>query len=242
MNSSDARKILIACRPGTDDLRDPAVAAALELARRDPELQAWWEQQQAFQHSARESFRGVRPPGHLRDKILARAKIIEVPRWRCPVALSAAAAIVLLIAVVAVWQKPSRENSFQTFRSRMVGNVLRQYSMTIQTNDMAEIRRHLDAANAPANYVLPQNLAQLPAIGAGVLSWQDQRVSMLCLDSGAQGTVFVFVVNASSVKGAPVQRDFAPVKSMATVSWTEDGKTYVLAGSGSEDGLRRQLQ
>jgi hypothetical protein len=109
--------------------------------------------------------------------------------------------------------------------------------MDIVTNDMAQIRQFLATNNAPADYVLPQNLARLPAMGAGVLSWRDRRVSMVCLDSGAQGTVFLFVVDGSAVRGTPRQREFAHVSELNTVSWTEGGKAYVLAGSGGKNLL-----
>ena len=241
MNSPDAKRILIARRAGTEDMRDPEAIAALEQVRRDPELSQWWEQQQKYQQSVRAAFRSVPAPVSLRDRILSRSKIVEIvglPWWRRPAALSAAAAIALLLTVFGVWPRASRENSFQTFRSRMVGNVLRQYSMTIVTNDMAPIRQHLAANNAPADYSLSQNLARLPVMGAGVLSWQDRRVSMVCLDSGAQGTVFLFVVDGASVKNPPRQREFTQVNSLVTASWIEGGKAYVLAGSGRQEWLQ----
>lgn len=241
MNSANAKRILIACRPGTEDLRTSEAAAALEQARRDPDLQSWWEQQQAFQQRTLESFRAVPVPHSLRNQILARTKIVAVPWWQRPVVWKAAAAIAFLSVIVAIWQKPSPEDSFQTFRSRVVRNVLRQYTMDIETNDMAEIRRFLATKNAPADYVLPPNLDRLPALGAGVLSWQDRRASMVCLNSGAQGTLFLFVVDGSSVRNAPAQEEYAAVSDLMTVSWSEGGKTYVLAGHGGKESLQRFL-
>jgi hypothetical protein len=238
VNSADAKGILMACRPGTDDLREPAARAALEQVERDPELRAWWEEQQAFQQQMRERFRNAPVPGHLQERILSRAKIVRLPWWRQPIALSAAAAVIFLAAVTAVWHKQPEENTFPVFRERMASSVQRQYAMTIRTNDMAAIRRHLAATNAPADYALPGNLSRLPALGAGVLGWQDRRVSMVCLDSGGQGIVFLFVVDAASLKHPPQRREYANVKSLATVSWTEKGKTYVLAGNGTDDWIR----
>ena len=238
MNSADAKKVLIACRPGTEDVREPVVLAALEQTQRDPELQRWWEQQQAFQESMRESFRAMPVPGSLRSRIRAQARVVKVTWWRAPVAWSAAAALAILVTFFATRSPSSRGDSFQTFRARMVGNVLRQYSMTIVTNDMASIREHLATNNAPADYSLPQALSRLPVMGAGVLSWQDRRVSMVCLDGGTHGTVFLFVVDGSSVKNPPQQREYAPENSLVTAGWTEGGKTYVLAGTGEQEWLR----
>jgi len=237
VNNAEAKKILIACRPGTDDLRSPEAEAALELARRDPELRQWWHRQQVFQSDVKRSLGAVPVPHDLRDRILAGTKVVKLPLWGRTAVLSAAAAVILLLGVVAVWQRPSAETSFETFRSRVARAVLRQYRMDITTNDMGQIRQFLAAHHAPADYVLPQNLERLPAMGAGVLSWRDRRVSMVCLDSGPQGTVFLFVVDVSSVKNAPRRREFAPVSELNTVSWSEGGKAYVLAGSGGKAWL-----
>lgn len=241
MNTADAKRILIACRPGTEDLRASEAVAALNLAQHDADLRRWWEQQQAFQQQTQESFRSVRAPRSLRNRILAQTKIVPLPWWRRPVVWKAAAAIAFLSIIVMVWQRPSRADTFQTFRSRVVRNVLRQYTMDIETNDMAEIRRYLATKNAPADYRLPENLDRLPALGAGVLSWQDRRVSMVCLNSGAQGTLFLFVVDQGAVKNSPAKQEYAAVSDLMTVSWSEGGKTYVLAGNGSREALRRFL-
>ena len=69
-------------------------------------------------------------------------------------------------------------------------------------------------------------------MGAGVLSWQDRRVSMVCIDSQTQGPLFLFVSDDPALRKAAGEREFAPVSDLMTVSWTEDGMTYVLAGHG----------
>ena len=239
MNSAEAKNILIACRPGTDDLRTAEAIEALELARRDTELQHWWEQQRVWHDRVRESFASIPVPSRLQDRILARAKIIEVPWWQQRMVWRAAAALVLLGALAVFLIRPSgREDNFQTFRSRMVRNVLRSYSMDIVTNDMAQIRNYLATNKAPADYILPPGLDKLPALGGGALGWQDRRASMVCLDSQTKGTLFLFVVDATAVKSAPSRPEFAAIKSLMTVSWSSGGKTYVLAGSGSQDWLQ----
>ena len=232
MNSAQAKTILIACRPGTDDLRTPEADAALELARQDPELRAWWKEQQMFHQQVSASLGGMEVPGDLRDRILSRAKTVNLPLWRHPAVLSAAAAIVLLLAAVAVWRNTSSaDDSFEIFRSRMVRNVLRQYRMDITTSDMTRVRRFLATNNAPADFVFPPKVNQLPVMGAGLLSWRDRRVSMVCLNGGTNGTVFVFIVDSRALSHVPRERELAQVSDLNTVSWTVAGKTYVMAGT-----------
>ena len=241
MNRLEAKTILLAWRPDQADTRDPEVMQALVEARRDPVLREWFERHSAFQRSARQNFQVIPVPGQLRDRILARARIVKpVQRWRQPAVLAAAAAVALLLTLGSLFLKPSRADSFQTFRSRMVRTVLRQYTMDLETNDMAQVRQFLRTRGAPSDYVLPQGLSPLPVAGAGVLSWQGRQVSMVCLDSTDQGTLFLFVVDRSAVTQAPSSTpEFEPVSKLNTASWTHEGRTYVLAGAGGTESLRR---
>jgi hypothetical protein len=241
MTPAEVKEILLACRVGIDDVREAEIAAALEEVRRVPELREWWQAQQQFQAATRESFRGIEPPQGLRDQIIAQTKIIKVSWWRRPSTLAAAAAIAMLLVATGIFLRPAPQNTFTVFRSRMVGNVLRQYAMSITTNDPVQVRQHLASRKAPADYELPPKLGELPLVGAGVLSWRDQQVSMVCIDSKRRGMLFLFVVDTSSLKEPPLATRFASVRSLTTVSWTSAGKSYMLASSLSEEELKSLL-
>ena len=244
MNSHEAKQTLLAWRPGHGDLRDPQVAEALEQARRDPALQAWLEKHANFQRAMEHSFRQIPVPEDLRDRILSGRKVVRVGFWTWRREwIRAAAVVALLLGLAALWFRPAPSDSFATFRERTVLGVQRVYpAMDIATNDMAQVRKFLASRNAPADYKLPAGLSRLPVIGAGVLSWQGRGVSMVCLDSLDAGTLFLFVLEESSVNdpppGAP---EFVPVFEMMTASWTEGGKVFVLAGSGGMEALHRHL-
>ena len=152
MNPTEAKTILLAWRPGHGDLRDPDVAAALELARREPALKHWLEQHSEYQRAVAKGFQAIPVPADLRARILARPNIIEpVPWWRKPGWLAAAAAVALLLGLAAWWVRPPAENTLSVFRSRMVGTVLRQYTMELATNDMTQVRTDLRSRQAPAD-------------------------------------------------------------------------------------------
>jgi len=239
-----AKTLLLAWRPGHGDLRDPDVAAALELARHDPALKEWLGKHTAFQRAMEKNFRQLPVPGDLKERILARSKTIEPPRsWPQPAWLAIAAAVVVLLGLAAVWFKPVREDSFAIFRERTVRGVQRVYpAMDIVTNDMAQIRKFLAGRSAPSDYVLPAGLTRLPVTGAGVLRWQGRVVSMVCLDSIDRGTLFLFVLEETGVTSLPPGTpEFAPVFEMMTASWTQGGKIYVLAGQGGMEALHRHL-
>ena len=65
MNSPEAQFILSACRPGRADAEDARVSEALALAQDDPELAAWWEDQQAFDAALVGKLKDVPPPPEL---------------------------------------------------------------------------------------------------------------------------------------------------------------------------------
>lgn len=241
MNATEAKTILLAWRPGHGDVRDPEVAAALELARREPALKEWLERHSDFQRTVAKCFQEIPVPADLRARILARPRIIApVQWWRSPAWLSAAAAVVLLLGLTAWWVRPPVENSLSVFRGRMVGTVLRQYTMELATNDLAQIRAYLSSRRAPADFALPEKLGRLPLLGADVLSWRGERVSMVCLESPGKDTLFLFVVNGASVEGAiPAGTEFTQVSKLMTASWTLGGRTYVLAGSGERGSLEQ---
>jgi hypothetical protein len=183
-------------------------------------------------------------PGGLREAILQRARKVErlpVPSWwQQPMVWSAAAAVMLFLGVALFWTGDESGASVEVFRSRMVSAVLRQYTMDIVTNDMGAVRSFLTTRQAPADYVLPEKLGRLPVSGAGVLSWQDGKVSMVCLDSPQRGTLFLFIVDAAAVTtDAFPGRSFADVNQLMTVTWTNGGRTYVLAGQGGRSELER---
>jgi len=238
---NEARQILIASQPQRDDREDPLLQQALALVEKEPALGQWLERQRSFHDAASRSLRSIPVPVTLRNQVLASRKIVRPAQWWRHPLLWSAAALFLLFAGVNHWRSDAPpEDSLRTFRSRMVGAVLRQYTMDIVTNDMTQVRSFLATRNAPADYSLPDKLRRLPVSGAGVLSWQGQKVSMVCLDSAQHGTLFLFVVDRASLSEGPsAARDFQPVSKLATVSWATGSQVYVLAGSGGREALEQ---
>jgi hypothetical protein len=242
VTQKEAKHILALYRPEIDDPSEPELREALEAAERDAELREWFIQQRAFQATIREKLRRIEPPPELQRRILEGRKIVRpAVWWRSPRSLAAAAAVVLLLGLAtAIWRNPESQDEFSIYRSRMVRTALREYAMDIVSGDQAEVRRFLASRNAPADYVLPRNLEQFPLTGAGVLRWKNHPVSMVCFEREDKQMVFLFVAPQDSIGSPPPGTPIlAQVNKLVTAGWTQDDKTYLLAGP---DDLEPLLQ
>lgn len=245
MTSAEAREILAAWRSGLPGTTPLDVEQALELARHDSQLGSWWQAQESFHRTALEALRAPGPPPGLADRILAARKVHRpsfvrstpaIPWW---IGIAAA-----LVAVGGVWfafrGRGMDDDGFEVFRSRMVRAVLREYRMDVTTNDLTAIRGFLARHEAPADFDLSPPLASAAPLGAGLLSWQGRPVSMVCLDGGKLGTLFMFVAPAETLHhDVPGEPRFEQVNRLATVSWSRGNRTYVLAAVADLAELRR---
>lgn len=244
MSPEEARRILLACRPGTTDASDAEVRAALDLADRDPALGDWWREQQAVQAALRERLRELPLPATLKDDILARRNVVKIDAWRSyrlPL-IAAAAALMLLCALV--FLRPGREpDTFADFRSRMVRMVVREYRMDVTTSAESEIRDFLRAQRGHADFRLPAPLAQVPLFGAGRLTWQGRPVSMICFERQAGVLMYLFVIDRAAFGTAPgAQPEFTDVVRRPTASWSDGGQLYVLATEATVEDLQTLVQ
>lgn len=243
VNSREAKNILALYRPGTSDAGEPYFAEALELARRDPELKRWLEKHCADYLALRTKLKQISVPQDLRDRILARHIAPRVNIWwRQPAFLAAAAVIVFLLTLVALWPNPKPDKSLAAFQTRMI-RAVRDYRMDLVTTNLGEIRQYLADGQYAADYVLPVPLEKLPGAGCAKLTWQGKKVSMICFDSGLQQDLYLFVVERSELKNppAPGAPQISKINKIITASWSAGGKTYLLAAKGDENFIRKFL-
>jgi hypothetical protein len=251
----EAKQILLLCRPDTGDAREPDCAAALEFARGNPGLLAWFEAQTALHRALRRKFRSLAPPEGLREQILSECGAWKQQRRqrRMGLALVSIVGGVLLALALFLLERPPRVHEVVTFdvwRQRMVAAVQRQYVMTLESADLEQIRAHLAESRAPSDYALPAGLMRLKPTGCGVLSWQEKPVAMLCFHSGRplppeeKTDVFLFVVDRAAVPDAPAvsSPQTGRVDGFATAVWSAGDRVYLLAVTGDERLVREYLQ
>jgi uncharacterized membrane protein YbaN (DUF454 family) len=251
MNRDEAKTILLLYRPGTADAGDPEIAAALALAKQDPELTRWLVEHCARQEAVRAGFRKITAPTGLKEQIISEQAAHEkMLFWRQKTVLAAAVVVMALVALASFWFQPRRnDDTFAIYRSRMVGVALRGYLMDLATNNPAQIQEYLARNQSPADYVLPAPLAKTVVTGCAIESWQGAKVSMICfhtgkpLPPGQQSDLWLFVIDRTTVKDAPPagSRQFVRVNKLMTMTWTQGDKLYVLGVEGDEQTLRQYL-
>jgi len=251
VNRDQAKTILLLYRPGTAEAGDPEIAAALALARQDPELARWLAEHEARQEMVRAGFRKITVPAGLKEQIISEQAARQKIGIRRQRAVLAAMAVVAVMAVLTpLWsQHRSRNDTYAFYRDRMASVALRGYGMDLLTNNPASIRAYLEQKEAPADYVLPAPLEKAAVAGCAIEDWQGAKVSMICyrtgkpLPPGEQSDLWLFVIARSRVKDAPPagSRQFVQVSRLRMVTWTEGDKLYVLGMEGDEQALRQYL-
>jgi hypothetical protein len=124
MNTREAKEILLLYRGPIDD-SDPQFRAALDYAKRDPELGQWLREQTKCYDAIRAKLRGIEPQTGLADKIV-RKRPIPFPRdWSRISQL--AAAILISASVTALLMKWSDRRHRPVFAAQEIlvtGEVL----------------------------------------------------------------------------------------------------------------------
>jgi len=253
VTAAHAKQILLAYRPWTNDGSDPEVAEALAFCQQDAELAKWLANHCALQSAIRARFQAVPVPEGLQQQIVSeyKSRVLTV-WWRRPAVLATTAVVLLLVAGSSLWfsfpHQSEQDVSFAAYRNRMVRTAVRNYGMDLETSDATQIRAFLAERQTPADYVLPRNLEQTPAVGCGSLSWQGKPVAMVCfrtgkpLAPGAKSDLFLFVIDQKDLADQPPANvtEFTIVSRLATATWSRGGKVYVLAGS-DESELKQRL-
>jgi hypothetical protein len=244
VDNRQAKDILILYREGIDRPDDPEFSEALALADRDPEVAKWLEQERAVHAALRASFKSIAVPEGLKEQIVSerRARTTLGVKQKMALAAAAAAVLVLLVTIVTTLSpQDGRENkTLSVFRTRMVSTAVRSYpEMDLYTSDLARIRDYL-TKHGNGDYLLPAPLNKTASTGCKLLTWQGNPVTMICLNSGGNGKpkdpdLFLFVMNQSAVPDPSTAnpRESVQVSKLSTLSWTQNGKLYLLGALGT---------
>jgi len=238
MNNEAAKLILQAYRPGGQDANDPQFREALEQAQRDPDLARWFANEQALDSRiSAKLISSLKPPAHVKSHLLAQQKIIRpVAWWRQPAWQLAAACLALVITVAAIWFKPAPAKGFIEYRQEMaefVGNKLDR--LDLMSRDVGEVRRWLAQQESHGDLILPAGLGGRPSVGCRLLNWNGEKVSLICFELENRQVAHLLVIDRAALENTPTESPvFTTLEDIATVSWSQGDKTYVIASKGGD--------
>lgn len=248
MDSDEAKAVLLRYRgKAFPEDADEETLTALEYAAEDPVLASWLENHIHFQRAVGRGLSEVQVPEGLRGQILSEKPTTDGAstrrkRWRFLAGAAVAAGIVLLSAW-APWQSDV-ENTFATFRSRMVKASLRGYSMDVETELVSELREHFNSVSFTTSWTMPSGLRDHRLLGGAVIAWRNQPAAMICYGEGSEPTLWLFVVESAVVPNSPTGHtaSYERVNQAGTLSWETNGTTYLLVGQHEEEKLRRLIE
>ena len=243
MDSRQAKEILVRYRPGETNNLDQRMGEALELARHDPKLAAWFEQH-CVAHAKLPGELAVTPASAIPPPTPKADHQHIIPLNKPALIMIAMAGLVLLGAFLWSSFAPKPQNSFASYRDRMARLVQRSYPMKMLASDQSQIREYFRANGGPVDFVLPRNLDKLSGTGGAVFTWHNQPVFLLGLEAGVNTNLYLFLVNRSAFLNLPVptKPEFKSVGKLMTASWTVGDKVYLLAGPNDEATLKNYLE
>ncbi len=249
MKNHDAKFLLQAYRPGGDDSADTQMTAALEQARRDPELGAWLMREQSFDQQVAAKLRAVTPPAGLRDAILAGGRASTPERttqawWRGAQAqwLGLAAAVTLAaVTALTFWsvpRTPGLEALAQTALHEMQGS----HGEPTIADAVGAFGAWLQNPSTRLAAGMPMDLAQVRNSGCRSLKVGGREVFEVCFIRGEHE--YHFYVGKRQDFDIP-SRSTSPMLvaqgGMATLAWADEQHVYVLAGTGDGSALKALL-
>ncbi len=250
MNNDEAKFILGAYSPYHDAAKDPAMAEALDQAKRDPALGAWFARQHSYDTAMSAKLREVAPPAGLRAAILAGGQFstgAESDRkrkvrawWRQPAWLAMAACLAL-VAGLTTWRfMPVPGQSMEEFA---VNFVQKGFRLQKHSGDVAALKTWLGEQHGPLPETLPAKFAELQALGCRTLDYRGHEVSLVCFERGGK-EFHVFVARREDATG--MARDGQPPQfyssaKLASATWMDAKNRYVLVSDAGLEAIKSLL-
>ncbi len=233
MDNPTAKELLAAYRPHGADAQDPFFAEALAQSRRDPELAAWLEREQAMDLLLAESLAAI-PVPQAGKQLLAKTLGLSVPRRRIPWSRAVLGMAALLAIGLAAWHHlapppfPPRAGEF-----RLASLASSIQSLAYTGESLEANRAWLASRNAPVPKRLPENLTLATAQGCRTYgNERDGMVSVICLTlEGERVHVFTFDAKAARHLNLP-DGEWVHEDGWHFLAWSEKGKRVALATRG----------
>ena len=250
MNQEEVNIHLAGYRPEIYRDDDPRIAEALRVARADPELSAWLEQEIAFDHRLAATLRNVPSDSGAIEAIIRTARADSRPRFRRfpgrGLLLAAAAVLALGGFLVKFFLFPppvqfagSAADPVPGFRDAMAYVANQRFVLNKTSPDLEVARRWLVENECPVYPNTPENIVRYKGMGCKAIDWHGTKVSLVCFLNERDDIVHLFVVevadlaDASEANLAKLQR----LRGLETQGWRDERLVYLFVGSDPDVSL-----
>jgi hypothetical protein len=244
MTHDEAKFILQAYRPGGHDANDATFCAALELARQDPVLRAWYERHQAFDRAVAAKLRAVTPPADLRSAILTGGRVsgaATAPWWRQPRWLAVAASMALLLTVgTALWPKAAEAQA--PFMDFVLNDARHSERHGGEGGHNAALQAQLGNAATHLGGTLVTNFDTLRTTGCRSLTFQGHSVLEVCFKRDGKW-FHCYVVRKTdfpylTMPGSP---EISEHGRLNVASWADNTNVYLVVSKVGREALEKLI-
>lgn len=251
MNKEQVKIHLAGYRPEIYQDDDPQIAEALRIARADPDLSAWLDEEIAFDHALTATLRRTPPnPGGIESILRAAREEKAEPRIRrrTAVRLALAVAAVLMLggflAKYFLFPAPVTfagvtSDTVPGFRDAMAYFANQRFVLDQRTSDLEEARRWLVDHKSPVYPDTPENILRYKGMGCKAIDWHGTQVSLICFRNDRDDLVHLFVVDVTDLADADdanlgrLQR----FRGLETQGWRNGNLVCLYVGANPEVSL-----
>lgn len=249
MDNKQIRQNLSGYRPELYHDDDPVIAESLRLAKADPELALWLEEQVQFDREVAAALATHRPPASARQDLLdAERHQATTSRTFRRRALAIAALLIISLGMAGNYFlfPPTVEfaaheaPTVDTYREQMAYFASQRFVLDQGFKTNQESAEWLAEESFPSFANIPSELVQYRGMGCKKLLWNDRKVGLICFKNKYNEVVHLFVLDRSTLTGDPTQEEnFEEIlvfHDRETMGWQDESKSYLLVGS--EPGVR----
>lgn len=265
MKSEEAKNILQVYRPDSlEDQNDPIFKEALECLDTDPELAAWFAEQQDFDRKVTESLNSVEAPAGLKASILAGmhmhqksasqsetsepAPATTSPAWWQNPWIGIAAIFVVMFAFMAVPRESNPQLATNApsnvaagapeifhFLKDQIDQITMERFELIDTNP-SKLNGYLNSVGAPASQLVSSKLADKESIGCLVIEHNGTKMSIICF-SGKMTYHLITAIKSDFPISTTGEPQFFQADNQTFKVWNQGDKIQILSVQGTQNDL-----
>ena len=236
MTNQEAKLILQAYAPNGRSATDPNFQPALNQARCNQELADWFANEQALDSRISDSLiKSLKPPIKLKSLLLAQKAIIRPVAWwrkrKYQLALAGCSALLSIVSLV--WFSHTGPVEFVEYREEMGESAAEGIERVGEVpRDLLQVRRWLAENALDTSFIVPRGLNDGIISSCSVVNWRGNKVYIICYELGNHQTAHLAVIDRSALKDAPPESPvFDQIGKVATISWSRDNHTYMIAST-----------